>query len=166
MYLAFNHDRPAFKGPGQIPLKKAINYAIDRPALARVFGYLGGKRTDQILPPALGARGEHLSARRAEPRGCEAHWYARARLKPTTLVYYTTNAPASVVQAQILEFNLKQLGIDLEVKYFDAGTLLEKIAHPRRAVRHRRTAGRPTTPTEGRSSRRFSTAGASGRPAT
>jgi ABC-type oligopeptide transport system substrate-binding subunit len=31
-YLAFNHDRPAFKGPGQIPLKKAINLAIDDPS--------------------------------------------------------------------------------------------------------------------------------------
>jgi oligopeptide transport system substrate-binding protein len=53
-YLAFNHERPAFRGPGQIPLKKAINYAIDRLALLRPVGYLGGKRTDQILPPALG----------------------------------------------------------------------------------------------------------------
>ena len=51
--LAFNHDRPAFRGPGQIPLKKAINFAIDRPAMVRPFGYLGGKRTDQMLPPAL-----------------------------------------------------------------------------------------------------------------
>ena len=53
-FFAFNHDRPAFKGPGQIPLKQAINWAIDRPALVRAAGYLGGKRTDQILPPAMG----------------------------------------------------------------------------------------------------------------
>ena len=52
-YYAFNHSRPAFRGRGQIPLKKAINFAIDRPALARTFGYLFGKRTDQMLPPAL-----------------------------------------------------------------------------------------------------------------
>src|SRR4029450_2570681 len=58
-YFAFNHDRPAFKGPGQIPLKKAINYAIDRPALARAFGYLGAKRTDQMVPPALGREAQH-----------------------------------------------------------------------------------------------------------
>jgi oligopeptide transport system substrate-binding protein len=126
-YLAFNHDRPAFNGPGQIPLKKAINYAIDRPALARAFGYLGGKRTDQILPPGLG-RAESIYPLGGPNLGAAKGWYARARLKPTTLVYYSTNAPGSVVQAQILEFNLKQLGIDLEVKYFDAGTLLEKIS--------------------------------------
>ncbi|MET1001718.1 MAG: ABC transporter substrate-binding protein, partial [Acidimicrobiia bacterium] len=52
-YFAFNHNRPAFNGLGQIPLKKAINFAIDRPALARTLGFLGVKRTDQMLPPAL-----------------------------------------------------------------------------------------------------------------
>ena len=53
-FFAFNHDRRAFRGPGQIPLKKAINYAIDRPALARRFGFLGGRRTDQMLPRSWG----------------------------------------------------------------------------------------------------------------
>ena len=53
--------------------------------------------------------------------------YAQARFKPTTLVYYTTSAPQSVVQAQNLAFQLKQIGIDLEVKYFDAATQVERI---------------------------------------
>ena len=53
-YFAFDHDRLAFKGLGQIPLMKAINFALDRRALARTFGYLGGKSDDQMLPPTLG----------------------------------------------------------------------------------------------------------------
>jgi ABC-type oligopeptide transport system substrate-binding subunit len=65
-FLAFNHDRPALKGPGQIPLKKAINYAIDRPALARAFGYLSGRRTDQLLPPDLGRDASLYPTRGAE----------------------------------------------------------------------------------------------------
>ena len=126
-YLAFNHDRPAFQGPGQIPLKKAINYAIDRPALLRPVGYLAGTRTDQILPPALG-RAESIYPLGGPDLAAARRWYAQARLKPTTLVYYSTNAPASVVQAQVLAFDLKQLGIDLEVKYFEAANLLERIS--------------------------------------
>lgn len=51
--FAFNHDRPAFKGPGQIPLAEAINWAVDRRAMVAARGYLGGKRTDQILPAAM-----------------------------------------------------------------------------------------------------------------
>ena len=42
---------PAFKG--NLNLRKAVNFAIDRPAMVRAGGYLGGKRTDQILPPAM-----------------------------------------------------------------------------------------------------------------
>jgi peptide/nickel transport system substrate-binding protein len=124
-YLAFNHDRPAFKGPGQIPLKKAINYAIDRAELLRPAGYLAGKRTDQILPPAL-SRAESIYPLRGPDLAAARRWYARADFKPTRLVYYSTNSPSSVAQAQTLQFNLKQLGIDLEVKYFDAATLVEK----------------------------------------
>jgi ABC-type oligopeptide transport system substrate-binding subunit len=125
-YLAFNHDRPAFKGPGQIPLKKAINFALDRAALVRPLGYLAGKRTDQILPPALG-RAESIYPLGGPNLAAAKRLYAQARVKPTRLVYYTTNAPASVLQAEVLAFELKQLGIELEVKYFDAATQVEKI---------------------------------------
>src|SRR4029434_8925765 len=48
-YYAFNHDRPAFKGRGQIPLKKAINLALDRHRLVRARGFPVGRPTDQIL---------------------------------------------------------------------------------------------------------------------
>ena len=117
-YYAFNHSRPAFRGPGQIPLKKAINFAIDRPALARTFGYLAGRRTDQMLPPAL-ARAESIYPLGGANPAAARRWYAKARFKPTTLVLYTWNVPHTVAQAQIVAFNLKQIGIDLEVKFFD-----------------------------------------------
>lgn len=117
-FYAFNQSRPAFRGPGQIPLKKAINFAIDRPALARTFGYLAGKRTDQMLPPAL-ARAESIYPLGGANPAAARRWYAKARFKPTTLVLYTWNLPLTVAQAQIVAFNLKQIGIDLEVKFFD-----------------------------------------------
>ena len=124
-YLAFNHDRPAFKGPGQIPLKMAINFALDRPALVRPFGKFAGKRTDQLLPPAL-ARAESIYPLGGPNLVAAKRWYARARVKPTKLVFYTANGGPPVTQALALEVKLKQLGIDLEVKYFDNETLREK----------------------------------------
>ena len=92
--LAFNHDRPAFRGPGQIPLKKAINFAIDRPAMVRPFGYLGGKRTDQMLPPALGRPASIYPLGGADVVAAR-RWYARARIRPSKLVFYTSNTPAA-----------------------------------------------------------------------
>jgi ABC-type oligopeptide transport system substrate-binding subunit len=125
-FVAFNHDRRAFSGPGQIPLKKAINYAIDRPEAARAaFGYLGARRTDQLLPPALGRNERIYPLAGADPATART-WYARARVKPRTLVLYAPNREFGVAVAQVLVFNLKQIGIELDVKYYEIPTLLEK----------------------------------------
>ena len=132
-FFAFNHNRPAFEGPGQIPLKKAINYAIDRPALARTFGYLGGKRTDQLLPTCVRPHREHLPARGREPVSGAALVREGAASSRPGSSSIRWNFPHTVVQAQILAFNLKQLGIDLDVKYFDPDTVFERI----------RTSGEP-----------------------
>ena len=49
-YIALNTSRNAFKSVG---MRKAANYAIDRPAMVRVRGAFAGRRDDQILPPGL-----------------------------------------------------------------------------------------------------------------
>jgi peptide/nickel transport system substrate-binding protein len=127
-YFAFNHDRRAFKGRGQIPLAKAINWAIDRPALDRAAGYLSGRRTDQFLPPAMtrpasiypleGVSERSLAKARALLR--------QARFKPKTLVFYTDNlVPANLPWAQIFQFNLRRLGIDVQIRVFPRQTFLD-----------------------------------------
>jgi peptide/nickel transport system substrate-binding protein len=122
-YFAFNHDRLAFKGPGQIPLKKAINYAIDRPALVRTLGYRGGQRDDQMLPPALGRAESFYPLTGADPATARK-WLKKARVKPTTLVLYAISDLAEA--AQLFTFELKQIGIDVDVRYFDQVALGEK----------------------------------------
>jgi len=128
-FFAFNHDRPSFKGVGQIPLKQAINWAIDRPALVRAAGYLGGKRTDQILPPAL-ARGASIYPLEGVTERSLARaraLLAKAKLRPTRLVLYAQNPDPFPAVAQIFQFNLKRLGIDVEIKYFSAASFPEKV---------------------------------------
>jgi peptide/nickel transport system substrate-binding protein len=124
-YLAFNHDRPAFKGPGQIALKQAINYAVDRPALARAFGYLAGRRTDQILPPALGRGAGVYPIKGADPATAR-RWLARAKLKPAKLVLYANASPTGVEVGQVFAFDLRQIGIEVDVRYYEGLTLHEK----------------------------------------
>jgi ABC-type transport system substrate-binding protein len=120
-YFAFNHDRAAFKGLGQISLEKAVNWAIDRHALAEAAGYLRGKRTDQILPPAMTRPasiyplGGVTKRRLARARSL----LARAAVKPSKLVIYVDNFPGyHLAWAQILRFDLRRLGIDVEIKVF------------------------------------------------
>jgi oligopeptide transport system substrate-binding protein len=119
-YFAFNHDRRAFNGRGQIPLKQAINLALDRRALVQAAGFLGGKPADQILPPALG-RGANVyplgrvTARRlAKARAL----LAKAKFGPKQLVLYTPSYQPPAAWARIFQLNLKRLGIEVEVKYF------------------------------------------------
>jgi peptide/nickel transport system substrate-binding protein len=125
-YFALNHDRAAFKGNGQLPLKKAINTAIDRPALVRASGYLGGKRTDQILPPAM-TTDVKLYPLNANPARAKT-LYGQAANKPDKLVLYTATTGARVVRAQVLQFNLKQIGIDVDIKQYARAVQHEKCA--------------------------------------
>jgi peptide/nickel transport system substrate-binding protein len=121
-YFAFNHDRPAFKGPGQIPLAKAINWAIDRHALVEAAGFLGGKRTDQIMPPAM-AREDNIypldgvtDATLAKSRAL----LAKATFKPKTLILWAPSFSPPGAWAQILQYDLRRIGIDVEIKYFQS----------------------------------------------
>jgi len=50
-YVALNTSRAPFSNVG---LRKAANYAIDRPAMLRTRGKYAGKRAQQILPPGMG----------------------------------------------------------------------------------------------------------------
>jgi peptide/nickel transport system substrate-binding protein len=127
-YFAFNHDRPAFKGAGQIPLKQAINWAIDRPALVRAAGYLGGKRTDQILPPAITQPASIYPLGGVTERGLAKAraLLVKARLKPEKLILYTSSSAFGSAIAQIFQFNMRRLGIDVEIKYFSISTLFDK----------------------------------------
>jgi len=128
-FFVFNHDRPAFRGAGQIPLKKAINYAIDRPALVRPFGFLSQKRTDQLLPPVFARAASIYPLVGADPATAR-RWYAKARYKPEKLVLYTWNFPPAVAGAQVLAYDLAQVGIQLEVKYFDPDTVYARMLTP------------------------------------
>ena len=127
LYFAFNHDRPAFKGAGRIPLEKAINYAIDRRALAGAYGFLAGKRTDQMLPSALGTDESIYPLGGAEPTTAR-RWLAKDKFKPTRLVLYASSSTTGVQAAQDFEFELKRIGIEVETRYFARGILFQKIA--------------------------------------
>ena len=53
-------------------LRKAVNYAIDRPAMLRVRGVFAGKRTDQILPPGMAGFRDTKSTRSRAPNYAKA----------------------------------------------------------------------------------------------
>jgi len=115
-YVALNTSRPAF---ANATMRKAVQYAVDRPALVRVRGFLAGKRSDQILPPGIAgykpywiypAKGSNYPKAKAlatQAGGC----------KPITLYSATTVTGQNL--AQVLKYNLSQMGCsDVNIKLF------------------------------------------------
>jgi ABC-type oligopeptide transport system substrate-binding subunit len=127
-YFAFNHDRPLFKGAAGTALAKAVNYAIDRKALLAQGGYLAGKRTDQILPPGMaGFRDASLYPLKGPDITTAKKWAAKAGVKDgTTIEYYTSNRGAAPLQAQIVQFNLKQIGLNVNSHLFARAVQIDK----------------------------------------
>ena len=123
-YFALNTSRPLFS---DVRLRKAVNFAIDRRALAR-HGNLGtgpfpAIPTDQYLPPAMpGASpttlyppsGDVQLARRLAPN-------ARG-----TAVLYTCNLEFCRHHAHVIRSNLRALGLDVDVREFPIDVMFAK----------------------------------------
>jgi peptide/nickel transport system substrate-binding protein len=111
-YIALNTARPAFS---KTNVRQAANYAIDRPAMVRVLGKFGGKRTDQILAPQLpGFRDAKLyPIKGADP--AKAKQVAGGSASGTINFLHTTSA-AAVNQAQIAKYNLEQMGFTVNLR--------------------------------------------------
>jgi ABC-type oligopeptide transport system substrate-binding subunit len=123
-YLAFNTTRPIFRN--NAGLRKAINYAIDRPALLRQSGFLAGKRTDQILPPGLaGFRDASLYPIKGPDLKTAEKW-SKGNTRDGKIVVYTCNSGPCPLRGQILQFNLKQIGLDVEVRQFARAVQIQK----------------------------------------
>jgi ABC-type transport system substrate-binding protein len=110
-YFALNTSRPAM---GKVSLRQAVNHAIDRPSMLRVAGKYAGKRTDQILPPNMqGFRDASIyPIKGANP--VRARQLARGARDEVTVLH--TTSPTSVARAQIIKYNLEQIGLGVQLK--------------------------------------------------
>ncbi len=110
-YLALN----TIGGPlGKVANRKAVNIAIDRPALLRVAGKFAGARTDQILPPNMRGfkQADIYPLKGANPT--RAKQVSGGDSSELT-VLHTTSA-TSQARAQVLQFNLTQAGFKVKLK--------------------------------------------------
>jgi YVTN family beta-propeller protein len=115
-HISLNTSRPLF---ASARLRRAVNYAIDRTALARQGGInflLRASPTDQYLPPGMpGFADARLYPFR--PNLEKARRLAGPEHRTATLHAYSDSASAPQL-AQIVKSNLKRIGIDVEIKLF------------------------------------------------
>ena len=128
-YLHMNTGRPLFS---QVRLRQAVNFAIDRQALvaqgrrfAETNPFNAGKPTDDYLPStSAGARDFRLYPLNGPDLRRARRLAGRVR---ATAVMYTPNLSPWREEAQIVERNLKPLGIEVEVKEFPIGDYFTRI---------------------------------------
>jgi YVTN family beta-propeller protein len=133
-FLALNTQRPLF---ADSRLRRAVSYAIDRTALARVWNqsfeahtFGGGPPTAHLLPPGLRVS-PHGVAYPLHPDLAKAR--ALAGSKRRTAVLFTCDEPPCPQHAAILKANLAAIGIDLVVKTFPVGVMFARAAEPHAA---------------------------------
>jgi ABC-type transport system substrate-binding protein len=126
--FALNTARPLFKG--NVELRRAVNFAVDRKAITRELGPYAGTISDQFLPPTMpGYRNERIYPLKG-PDLRRARALAAGHTRSGKAVLYTANFPADVAQAQILRQNLKKIGIRVTVKQFPIPLLFDKLSTP------------------------------------
>jgi ABC-type oligopeptide transport system substrate-binding subunit len=114
-YLALNTSRPLFQN--NIPLRKAVNFAISRTAMNQQYGAFAGRPHDQALPPAFpGFRNENIYP--ATPNIARAKQLASGNTRSgKVVVYYGLTG----VGPQLLELTraaLTQLGLQVDARGF------------------------------------------------
>ena len=110
-YMGMNTARPPFDN---VNLRKAVEYAIDRPAQVRLLGAYAGKRTSQVLVPGIPGykpfNAYPLAG--ADPAKAKQIGGSAIDSAPTLNVIHTTST-YSTNRAQVAEYNLKQIGFKI-----------------------------------------------------
>jgi peptide/nickel transport system substrate-binding protein len=112
-YLALNTDRPLFRDNPQ--LRRAINYALDRPALVRLFGREGATPTDEYLPPGFpGYQPKHVYPIDG-PDLATARRLAAGHLRGGHAVFLTCGTQDCGERAIEVADALKQIGLKVRI---------------------------------------------------
>jgi len=124
-YLAMNTTRPNFDNE---LVRQAINFAIDRPAILDQSGKYAGTPTDQMLPPGLaGYKDEQIYPLDGPDVEKAKELLAQAGVTtPFNAVIYTSDTAPGPEQAQVVQENLKAIGINVQIKQFDRNIQFQK----------------------------------------
>ena len=126
-YLNLNRDQALFKGNPK--LAQAVGFAIDRPQMVRQHGFLAGGRTDQILPPGMPGYKDWsiypLTGVSAATLA-KAKSLAQGSTRGGKATLYGFNSSFGPTVSQVIQFNLKQIGVDVDIKLFDRVVQTEK----------------------------------------
>jgi ABC-type oligopeptide transport system substrate-binding subunit len=109
--------------------RKAVNYAVNRPATLKARGAFAGTPTNQILPPTMPGYHNWKKAI-GYPTGRPNATKARAQ-KPShgTVVFYASTSPVSTLIVQIVKANIGAIGMNADIKQYPFAVRIKKEGH-------------------------------------
>ena len=130
-YVALNHARPLLKNNPQ--LAKAVNWTVDRQAFSAQGGFLYGKRAGQILPPGmLGYKQQGIYPIKITAGTLKvAKKLAAGHTGDGTAVLWAANRGTAPLQAQLVQYNLSQIGINATVRLLPRAQQFTDAGNPK-----------------------------------
>ncbi len=125
-FLALNTQRPLFKDNPW--LRRAVNYALDRPTLASLFGANGAQPNDEYLPPGFpGYQAKHVYPI-GGPDLALARQLAKGHLRGGHVTFLACGSQSCVDRALVVAQALGKIGLKVYVKTSPGGSQLTLAA--------------------------------------
>jgi peptide/nickel transport system substrate-binding protein len=125
-YLGFNMQDPVLC---DVRVRHAVAMAIDRAELLRYALPAGSRAAAAILPPEHWAGNAALEAYPYNPQQARALLQQSGVQLPLKLVYKTSTDAQRVRLATIMQAQMREAGIDLEIRSLDWGTFFDDVKH-------------------------------------
>jgi peptide/nickel transport system substrate-binding protein len=126
--FVLNTSRPLFRNNAS--LRRAVNFAVERAALNAQRGPYTGTPIDHYLSPDYPGYRPVRIYPLLRPNLARARVLARGHTRSGTVAVYVPDSPAAAAQAQILQRDLKRIGLEATISQFPAPILFQKYGEP------------------------------------
>jgi peptide/nickel transport system substrate-binding protein len=125
-YLGFNLEDPQLAKP---EVRRAIAHAIDRKKILQEVLVGGSRQATSILPPEHWAGHRTLVPYEYDPARARALLQQAGITLPLKLVYKTSTDAQRVRLATVMQAQMREAGIQLEIRSLDWGTFFDDVKH-------------------------------------
>jgi peptide/nickel transport system substrate-binding protein len=128
-FVILNSSQALFRD--NVPLRRAVNFAIDRQALIRERGGpITGRPTDQYLPASMPGFVDANVYPLYRPNLAKAKALARGHTRRGKAALWIKDTPIDVAQAQIIQRDLEPIGIRVSIKKLPGPALFQRLFTP------------------------------------
>ncbi|WP_269177468.1 ABC transporter substrate-binding protein [Modestobacter sp. VKM Ac-2986] len=116
-YIAFNQQKTPFE---DVHVRRAISYAIDRESMVKTVLYGNGQAADSLLSPGTPFYAANPDAPQLDLEKAKAELAESSQPNGfATSILINAGDPNQASVSQIMQAQLKEIGIDLEIKTLD-----------------------------------------------